>query len=1201
MDLFDGLPPPLPAARPVPTPQQQQLARGACGAASLVLHGGGRPPALLALEAGPGGARLTATRAAGLDRLLAGGAALLGACEQQRGGAPSWLVLTQRGAVLGLHALQPPAGAGAAPGPELLAELEHPALQRLAPDQAWLAPGPLLVLRPEESQSLLLLAPAGGGGGARGSAPGAGWELLELELSAAELLRCATAAHPGAALGCAPAAAAPAWRLLHASLRDGGGATRLLVSLPLARVGGSPDTAQQQQQQQTVLVRVDVQLGGEQPPAGAHDSAAPPRVACLHATGWRDVSACAVASCSDGTAGQRVAVGSEGGAVQLLLVTSAAATAAAGGGGGAACDLQATCDGLPGPIRAIEHLQRVHAGGAVQRDALAVLHAAGGACATLTVTLLAQQGQRLQPVAAVRGAAGLLSPAASCLAMLAPWQPAQQATVAAAVAGGALQLAAVVLLDGGAGDEPDTEGLDCMALLPAQGAADCGAPGPLLGLLAQPPPGQPQEQPEQLEQAAANELRGLQAMHAVLEARWQQESLELSALQGRLQEVHRVSMAVHQQLCQLAADRVQGSTARQLVLPLAAADDPTAPVAAYQLGRRIAAAQQQQLAALRRLQAAPGRAGGGAPCPQPGDVRLSLELLACATTLRGGALQLEVRVKPQLQLQLPDARGDVSWWGPLLQPCHAELALWHAGAAPVTSQSSWRWDGLAGELTLHAELASDGLLALAAASSSAAGGGDRGAQQAGGAAGDGAPYVGVARAIAAAAAAAAQAGTVAAAGLQLQAAVVMAASCSRQAAVQLEADAAADTPREATRAVQASQLLAPATALLHLPPVAVPLQQLLSRRLGASADAGLPASGGCGAVAAPAAGDAMRTPLRPPPAGARAGGASWPGPAAASAASAGGIDMVPPTPCSAVDDEGGLVIRDSQASEDGGDAAPTQDADARHDADAAAAPDGGGSSSGAPQAQQPGRQLLLRRQGGGLGGLLGALQRAGFVAQGRQGAAAEALQQLGAERSGGSGARAVASLAPGGGGGGTSLRLTWFSDSEVHAELAAGSEQELDALQELLLLVAHGACQGVTCEPSPLSAAAAAGHLAALDALSQAVALQCRVVEATLQQLHDQELDDDDDDDAEGGAHVPAAAGGAENVPPSAAAGGAAQKRPAPAAEGATRCGGARAGERGLVRVDGRALPRELSECWVELLRAQADAGLAISQLSQHA
>jgi hypothetical protein len=679
------------------------------------------------------------------------------------------------------------------------------------------------------------------------------------------------------------------------------------------------------------------------------------------------------------------------------------------------------------------------------------------------------------------------------------------------------------------------------------------------------------------------------------------ETSDLSALQARLSQGQRVTAAAHRQLCQLAADRLQGSTARQYCLPLARVSDPAAAVAAYQIGRQIG---QQLQEVQEQLQPADEQAQQDR---QHQCLQLLLELESCSTQLVGDRLQLVVQLKPRLQLQHPQLQqarqqqqhehkhhqqqaagrhqtvegggnsSSSSWWGPLFQPCHAECVLWHADVSPVTSQSSWQWDAVTGLLTVQALLPLSLLVQLASGSranssssmSTGLGGLSSIRQQAmptagsaaatataAAAAGSADAYVGAAAAMAAAAATAAGisnsssssicgASMTDAPEVQLHAAVVVAACCSPQAVAQVKnkqlnsssASAAALVGAAATAAhvVDYAELLAPATALLHLPALQVPVQQLLLQQLaGASAawpalqqqqqqhntgSALPPAAAGAGAASLGAAHlDSMHTPSRPLASkhnqqqqqqfGTLTAGPTSLQPSTAGGtnghlSSYGGADVVPPTPYSAMQEDGmqqheehdnheDIVIKDSQDS--GGHVPDSVMRDAAPPAPASAAEPGSTAfaerTKQRPQQQQQQqqlpdrmfqakhmRQLLLKCDPADSNSSNGTLlllpsvlvQQLGFVAVAGPQAAelAVAVQQLDNQTQqqpvhvllhlntsrGVLQSHHAANVRSSSSG--CSIRLAWFSSKAVHVELRGSCSQDVHALHKLLLMAVH--------------------------------------------------------------------------------------------------------------------------------------------------
>jgi hypothetical protein len=680
------------------------------------------------------------------------------------------------------------------------------------------------------------------------------------------------------------------------------------------------------------------------------------------------------------------------------------------------------------------------------------------------------------------------------------------------------------------------------------------------------------------------------------------ETSDLSALQLRLSQGQRITAAAHRQLCQLAADRLQGSTARQYCLPLARVSDPAAAVAAYQIGKHIG---QQLQEVQEQLQPADEQPQQGR---QQQGLQLLLELESTSTQLLGDQLQLLVQLTPRLQLQhtelqqtrqqqqqqeQPDhqqqpatrnrtAEGgsrSSSWWGPLLQLCHAECVLWHADVSPVTSQSSWQWDAVTGMLTVQALLPLSLLVQLAlgshTSSSSSTGtcsGGLNSIRQqamptaasaaaiasAAGAAGSIDAYVGAARAMGVAAATAAGidnssssssicgASIAGAPAVQLHAAVVVAACCSPQAVAQMKnkqlntssasATAVLGAGATAAHVVDCAELLAPATALLLLPVLQVPAQQLLlqqlagasaaspaslqqhrnngSALLSAAAGVGLPAAVGAGAASLAAAHlDGMQTPSRPLASrhnqqqqqqqlGTLTGGPTSLQPSTAGGtnghiSSYGGADVVPPTPYSALQEDGmqqheeneDIVIKDSQDS--GGHVPDSIMRGAAPPAPAAAPAStaiAGRTKQHLQQQQQlpdsmlqakHTRQLLLQCDSAdSVGGntsrnllLLPTVlvQQLGFVAvAGPQAAELAAAVQLLDKQTQQQPVHLLLHLntprgllhshhaaSACGSSSRCSIRLAWFSSRAVHLELGGSCSQDVDVLQKLLMMAVH--------------------------------------------------------------------------------------------------------------------------------------------------
>lgn len=398
------------------------------------------------------------------------------------------------------------------------------------------------------------------------------------------------------------------------------------------------------------------------------------------------------------------------------------------------------------------------------------------------------------------------------------------------------------------------------------------------------------------------------------------ETRELYGLQQRVTAAQRLAAAGHKMLCQMAADTLHRSSIRQYVLPLSSMQ-PGGALAVYHAGRRLAEQQKQQ-------QASPQGSG------KPGATQLLLQVASISTALQDRHLQLQVCVRPELHAENKQL---AAWSGALLQPCHAELLVWHASHPGGTSNSEWSWDAISGELTITCSLAVDLLLQLHSLNDSTSGAAQPGhsnsEQAAAGIAGGQHLEAGQAQLAHVLAAAAEQVagtherssrssssqqmaqGTEA---IQLQAAVAVSARCSSQAVVQHEAR----QPFQQGHALlmrQRAQLLAPALALLHLQPLQVSTQDLLVHQLTGTTplDAGRPVSAHAAAAAGVKAGDQVtaQTPVR----ASKQAGAAEHGRRSSMGLPAGASEVVPPTPCSADDGfDGELgVIPDSQEGQEG--------------------------------------------------------------------------------------------------------------------------------------------------------------------------------------------------------------------------------------------------------------------------------------------
>jgi hypothetical protein len=402
---------------------------------------------------------------------------------------------------------------------------------------------------------------------------------------------------------------------------------------------------------------------------------------------------------------------------------------------------------------------------------------------------------------------------------------------------------------------------------------------------------------------------------AVLTSCADADTRELSAWQQRFVTAQRLAAAGHRHLCQMAADTMYRSTVRQFVMPVGLVA-PGAAQAVYEAGRQLGSQQQQALAAL------PPSA-----VPMQPDLQLLLQVVSIDSSLQDSQLQLQVCVEPSLQCMLPHEQGVnmPAWRGALLQLCHAELLLWHAGTAGVTVRSSWSWDPVAGQLMITATTGFDTLLQLHSIHSTDLDQAHAGTSSAsrehsvhGGKASNAVHgQLEVAQALAAAVrrltgsvlgcsssmGSCCQSGT-----LQLQAAIAVSACYSTQAVVQWESSCQQQQLTAGQRLLQRTQLLSPAVALLHLQPVRVSVQDILLQKVAAQTPglmlAPLPAAADLTMTVAARAGapmqadshDAMQTPVKASAAGHVMGD------------SAGLPDVVPATPCS--------VIPDSQEDEE---------------------------------------------------------------------------------------------------------------------------------------------------------------------------------------------------------------------------------------------------------------------------------------------
>lgn len=136
----------------------------------------------------------------------------------------------------------------------------------------------------------------------------------------------------------------------------------------------------------------------------------------------------------------------------------------------------------------------------------------------------------------------------------------------------------------------------------------------------------------------------------------------------------------------------------------------------------------------------------------------------------------------------------------------------------------------------------------------------------------------------------------------------------------------------------------------------------------------------------------------------------------------------------------------------------------------------------------------------------------------------------------------------------------------------------------------------VKCQRSPVSDQRHASYLAATHTLTETVHLHCKVIEDTLQQVHQQQ------NQQRHSRPINAAAQSGLNKAISAQGDGVTGvKRPAAdgldAADLPQDLVGADAADGSVLYVDGLPMNQALSSCWVSLYESQADIDLAMSQL----
>lgn len=451
----------------------------------------------------------------------------------------------------------------------------------------------------------------------------------------------------------------------------------------------------------------------------------------------------------------------------------------------------------------------------------------------------------------------------------------------------------------------------------------------------------------------------------------------------------------------------------------------------------------------------------------------------------------------------------------------------------------------------------------------------------------------------------------------LHVAAVLAASASKQAAAQM---APLQRDGGAAAVLRRAALLAPATALLHLPQLELPgalylLQGTAPRPsapkqldwgscLGGLADLTKPQSAPCS------------TPLH----GGTTGCAAAGGGGAAAAGAAGGVinaaapvlhvaeydggrpaDVIPPTPCSAATRNEpmplplSLCLPDSQECDET--AATTPLPTAGGGSGGLLAGGGGSSSSGSESACTAG--VLLRCCSGSTLSLLPhelAMLPActllcsstvpGTAGGGQQHAGRGGLLQRWVFVVDGIvGGSITAALSPGG--------------SHMHVQLAAESAAGIAVLRQLLAAgveQASACAAGEDCSVewcvSPLDASLLADCLAAQDALIQAATLQCAVLEDTLAAAAAAADEDEQQQQQQQENVKPNSVQALQTTEP-----GSCTRKRSMCPTAALPLGSAASA---VLQVDGRVLPPELGACWAALHGCHADAALAIAQLAAH-
>lgn len=382
----------------------------------------------------------------------------------------------------------------------------------------------------------------------------------------------------GSHTSCRRLTAVQPWRLLHCHAAAAG--VQLLLGM---QVAVAPDDArtqhhhyhhhyqQQQQEMLSLLVWLEVKDYAAAPAVAAvapSAAAAAAEVNCpdmevLHcwSTVWPNAPICAAMLHDQQQHQQLIAIANSTGALQLLSCNlqqpkqqQTCTAKLAAGQSSSTLQLRA-CGNVTGTPESIYMLRQVVAAGGVHRNVVCILHALSNSSRVTTapkcVTLLVQQGDELQAIAQVPDAAAVVVPGRSApLGLLCPWQQEQQQQQqwdgpqlhqAKAADDSALQLAALILQTEPVANnlEQQVMGLNCYAKLDR--SSETPAVPQAIGLLQQMPPvlQQLQQQGETsavpaAKAAASNELRSLQTMLSVLQARWQQGEVACGMVTGAM-------------------------------------------------------------------------------------------------------------------------------------------------------------------------------------------------------------------------------------------------------------------------------------------------------------------------------------------------------------------------------------------------------------------------------------------------------------------------------------------------------------------------------------------------------------------------------------------------------------------------------------------------------------------------------------------